>query len=110
VAETCWIRNLLFELHYPLSQAMLVFCDNVSVVYLSTNLVKHQRTMHVEIDIHFVREKVAKGEVRVIHILATHQYAYIFTKGHITSLFNQFKSSLDVITRPMLRLREGIRR
>ena len=110
VAETCWLRNLLLELHCPLSQATLVFCDNVSAVYLSTNPVKHQRTKHVEIDIHFVREKVAKGEVRVFHIPAAHQYADIFTKGLTTSLFNQFKSSLGVIQRPTQRLREGIRR
>ncbi|GJZ52101.1 ribonuclease H-like domain-containing protein [Tanacetum coccineum] len=37
VAETAWIRNLLLELHAPLHTATLVYCDNVSVVYLSTN-------------------------------------------------------------------------
>ena len=110
VAETYWLHNLLLELHCPLSQATLVFCDNVSAVYLSTNPVKHQRTKHVEIDIHFVREKVAKGEVCVFHIPATYQYADIFTKGLTSSLFNQFKSSLGVVTRPPLRLWEGIRR
>nr|GEZ94751.1 ribonuclease H-like domain-containing protein [Tanacetum cinerariifolium] len=54
VAETCWIRNLLHELHTPLSYAIIVYCDNVNVVYLSSNLVQHQRTKHIEIDIHFV--------------------------------------------------------
>ncbi|GKG08921.1 ribonuclease H-like domain-containing protein [Tanacetum coccineum] len=63
VAETCWLRNLLCELHTPLSSAMLVYCDNVSVVYLSSNPVKHQRTKHIEIDIHFVRDLVALGHV-----------------------------------------------
>ncbi|GJW44130.1 ribonuclease H-like domain-containing protein [Tanacetum coccineum] len=43
VAETCWLRNLLCELHTPLSPATLVYYDNVSVVYLSSNLVQHQR-------------------------------------------------------------------
>jgi hypothetical protein len=55
VAEACWLRQLLVELHSPLSRATLVYCDNVSAVYLSTNLVQHQRTKHVEIDLHFVR-------------------------------------------------------
>nr|GFA36964.1 ribonuclease H-like domain-containing protein [Tanacetum cinerariifolium] len=54
VAETCWIRNLLRELHNPLSSATIVYCDNMSVVYLSSNPVQHQRTKHIEIDIHFV--------------------------------------------------------
>ncbi|GKD83827.1 ribonuclease H-like domain-containing protein, partial [Tanacetum coccineum] len=37
VAETCWIRNLLRELHTPLSFATIMYCDNVSAVYLSSN-------------------------------------------------------------------------
>lgn len=96
VAETCWIRNLLLELKCPITSATLVYCDNVSVVYLSNNPVKHQRTKHVEINIHFVREKVAMGQVRVLHVPSTSQYADIFTKGLPSSLFNDFKSSLSV--------------
>ncbi|GJT05499.1 ribonuclease H-like domain-containing protein [Tanacetum coccineum] len=68
VAETSWIRNLLRELHTPLFTATLVYCDNVSVVYMSANPVQHQRTKHIEIDIHFVRDKVAAGHVRVLHV------------------------------------------
>ncbi|GJS94008.1 ribonuclease H-like domain-containing protein [Tanacetum coccineum] len=41
--QTAWIRNLLLELHTPLFTATLVYCDNVSAVYLSTNPVQHQR-------------------------------------------------------------------
>lgn len=59
VDETCWLRNLLLELHVPITKATLIFCDNVSSVYLSSNPVKHQRTKHVELDLHFVWEKVA---------------------------------------------------
>ncbi|GJR06596.1 ribonuclease H-like domain-containing protein [Tanacetum coccineum] len=61
VAKTCWLRNLLRELHTPLSFATLIYCDNVSAVYLSSNPVRHQRTKHIEIDIHFVRYLVAAG-------------------------------------------------
>ncbi|GKC46073.1 ribonuclease H-like domain-containing protein [Tanacetum coccineum] len=63
VAEICWLMNLLRELHTPLSSAMLVYCDNVSDVYLSSNLVQHQRTNHIEIDIHFVTDLVVVGQV-----------------------------------------------
>ncbi|GJT10849.1 ribonuclease H-like domain-containing protein [Tanacetum coccineum] len=63
VAETRWLSNLLRELHTPLSSATLVYCDNVSAVYLSCNLVQHQRTKHIEIDIHFVLDLVAAGQV-----------------------------------------------
>lgn len=64
VSESCWLRNLLCELHHPPHKSTLVYCDNISTVYLSTDLVQHQRTKHIEIDIHFVREKVARGELR----------------------------------------------
>ena len=58
VSESCWLRNLLLELHCPIKKATLVYCDNVSAIYLSGNPVQHQRTKHIEMDIHFVREKV----------------------------------------------------
>ncbi|WVZ50929.1 hypothetical protein U9M48_002134 [Paspalum notatum var. saurae] len=59
VAESCWLRQLLQELHRPPSTATVVFCDNVSARYLSTNSVQHQWTKHIEIDLHFVWDKVA---------------------------------------------------
>ncbi|GKB35135.1 ribonuclease H-like domain-containing protein [Tanacetum coccineum] len=68
VAEIAWLRNLLRELYTPLLTATLVYYDKVSVVYLSANPVQHQRTKHIEIDIHFVRDMVAIGHVRVLHV------------------------------------------
>nr|GEV09884.1 ribonuclease H-like domain-containing protein [Tanacetum cinerariifolium] len=62
IAETTWTRNLLRELHNPLFTATLVYCDNISALYMSTNPVQHQRTKHIEIDIHFVRDMVARGQ------------------------------------------------
>nr|GEY53896.1 ribonuclease H-like domain-containing protein [Tanacetum cinerariifolium] len=53
VAKTCWLKSLLRELHTLLSSATVVYCENVSAVYLSSNPVQHQRTKHIEIDIHF---------------------------------------------------------
>ena len=63
VAEASWLRQLLMELRHPPRRAILVYCDNISAVYLSTNPVQHERTKHVEIDLHFVRERVALGQV-----------------------------------------------
>ncbi|GKA60157.1 ribonuclease H-like domain-containing protein [Tanacetum coccineum] len=101
VAETCWLRNLLRELHTPLATATLVYCDNVSAVYLSSNPVQHQRTKHIEIDIHFVRDLVATGAIRVLHVPSRYQYADIFTKGLPTSLFDEFRTSLSVRSSPV---------
>jgi hypothetical protein len=54
VAEATWLRQLLHELQTLPSRCTLVYCDNISAVYLSTNPVQHQHTKHVEIDLHFV--------------------------------------------------------
>ncbi|GKB21569.1 ribonuclease H-like domain-containing protein [Tanacetum coccineum] len=96
VAETSWIHNLLRKLHTLLFTAILVYYDNVSDVYMSANPVQHQCTKHIEIDIHFVRDKVAAGHVRVLHVSSRFQYADIFTKGLPYPLFTDFRSSLSV--------------
>ena len=96
VSESCWLRNLLLELCCPIRTATLVYCDNVSAIYLSGNPVQHQRTKHIEMDIHFVREKVARGEVRVLHVPSRYQIADIFTKDLLRVLFDDFRDSLSV--------------
>ncbi|GAU17623.1 hypothetical protein TSUD_254980 [Trifolium subterraneum] len=96
VSESCWIRNLLLELHCPIHKATLVHCDNISAIYLSGNPVQHQRTKHIEMDIHFVREKVARGQVRVLHVPSRYQIADIFTKGLPRVLFEDFRDSLSI--------------
>ncbi|GKB62750.1 ribonuclease H-like domain-containing protein [Tanacetum coccineum] len=100
VAETCWLRNLLCELHTHLSSATLVYCDNVSAVYLSSNPVQHQRTKHIEIDIHFVRDLVDAGQVRVLHVPTRYQYADIFIRGLPSNWFEEFRTSLRVRCSP----------
>jgi hypothetical protein len=75
---------------------MAVYCDNMSVVYLTTNLVQHQRIKHVQIDHHFVRERVAASVVRVLHVPTTSQFTDIFTKGLPSSVFLEFRSDINV--------------
>ena len=72
----------------------------MSAIYLSGNPVQHQHTKHIEMDIHFVREKVAKGEVRVLHVPSWYQIADIFTKGLPRVLFDEFRTSLSVCDSP----------
>ncbi|GKD24419.1 ribonuclease H-like domain-containing protein [Tanacetum coccineum] len=106
VAETCWLRNLLRELHTPLSSITLVYCDNVSAVYLSCNPVHHQRTKHIEIDIHFIRDLVVASQVRVLYVPSRYQYADIFTKKLHSTLFEEFRNSLSVRCSPAPTARE----
>jgi hypothetical protein len=96
IAESCWLRQLLVELHNPLSRATLVYYDNVSAVYLFTNPVQHQRTKHVEIDLHFIHERIVIKDVRVLDVLMTSQFADIFTKELPSSVFSEVRSSLNI--------------
>ncbi|GJY32430.1 ribonuclease H-like domain-containing protein [Tanacetum coccineum] len=57
--------TLYRSLARELQLAALVYCDNVGAVYMSVNPVQHQRTKHIEIDIHFVRDMVTPGQFRV---------------------------------------------
>jgi hypothetical protein len=89
-AECIWLRQLLGELHCPIHSATVAFCDNVSAVYMTSNPVHHRRMKHIEIDIHFVRERVALGELRVRHVPSVQQFTDVMTKGLPSSTFKSF--------------------
>jgi histone deacetylase 1/2 len=95
VADTIWLQQLLSELHRPIHEVTIVYYDNIFAFYMSGNPVQHRCIKHIEIDIHFVREKVALGQVRVLHVPSTAQFADIFTKGLATQPF-QDRFSLNV--------------
>jgi hypothetical protein len=87
VAECSWLRNLLGELHCKVDKATIVFCDNISTVYMPRNP---------------VCEKFAIGEVRVAHIPTTQQLAGIFTKGLPMAVYNDFRRNLNVASAGVL--------
>ncbi|GJY13512.1 ribonuclease H-like domain-containing protein [Tanacetum coccineum] len=78
--EICYLVAMLLCLLHT-----FVYCAIVSAVYLSTNPVQHQRTKHIEIDIHFVRDYVASGQVRVLHVRSDISMRIIFTKGLLSA-------------------------
>ena len=63
---------------------------------MTANPVHHRRMKHIEIDIHFVRENVALGQVRILHVPSSNQFADIMTKGLPVQLLTKFRSSLCV--------------
>ena len=96
VAECVWLRQLLRELRCAVTSATLVYCNDISAVYLSSNPVHHRGTKHVELDIHFVREHVALGDFRVLHVPARQQFADVMTKGLPSPAFQEFRSSVCI--------------
>ena len=96
VAEATWLCQLLQKHHSPHRHATLIYFNNINGVYMSSNPVQHQHTKHTEIDLHFVRERVIVGDLRVLHVPTSSQYADIFTKWLPASLFTEFRSSLNM--------------
>lgn len=100
VAELTWIEALLRELKVPMTSVPVLWCDNLGATYLSANPVFHARTKHVEVDFHFVREKVAARKLSVQFISTHDQIADIFTKPLSSQRFAELRSKLQVVTRP----------
>ena len=80
----------------PLSTKPLIYCGNSSAVLLSHNPVLHNRTKHMELDIHFVRDKVIQGALDVVHIPSKAQTADVLTKPLSYPSFSRHRSKLMV--------------
>jgi hypothetical protein len=93
-AELAWIRQLLCDIHIPLLLPPLIHCDNISAISLASNPVFHSRMKHLQIDYHFVRERVIMGDLLVQHVSSSDQFADILTKGLSISLFQHHCSNL----------------
>nr|GEU98140.1 ribonuclease H-like domain-containing protein [Tanacetum cinerariifolium] len=90
------ILRLVAPLHGDRLQVIVYFLATTYSLGPLSNPVQHQRTKHIEIDIHFVRDLVAARQVRVLHVPSRYQSANIFTKGLSSALFEEFHSSLSV--------------
>lgn len=93
--ELLWVQSLLIELGVAFTKPTL-FCDNMSAVALSHNPILHACTKHMEMDIHFVREKVVSQALSVVHVPATSQVADALTKPLTSSQFALQRSKLNV--------------
>ncbi|GAA0156122.1 hypothetical protein LIER_38218 [Lithospermum erythrorhizon] len=81
IAELTWIHYLLCDLQVTLPTTPIAYCDNIAATYLAYNPVFHSRTKYISIDYHFVREKVAFGALKVVHIPNHAQLADVFIKA-----------------------------
>jgi hypothetical protein len=75
-------------------QAPTLWCDNLGATFLTANPMFHARTKHIEIDFHFVREKVSAGALKVRFISSRDQLADIFTKALSRDVFDHLKYEL----------------
>ncbi|GKA28156.1 uncharacterized mitochondrial protein-like protein [Tanacetum coccineum] len=94
--EITWLNSLLRDLHIPLTAPIKVFCDNSSAIALASNPVQHARTKKIEIDCHFVKDKIKADQILPIYVPITSQTADLLTKTLHTPLFNKCISKLAV--------------
>jgi histone deacetylase 1/2 len=96
-AEAMWIQSLLRELHVPQPRPPVLWCDNLGATYLTANPVFHARTKHIEVDFHFVREKVAQGALDVRFVSSADQVADAFTKPSTKQMLERLFSNLNLV-------------
>ncbi|KAJ9548762.1 hypothetical protein OSB04_021305 [Centaurea solstitialis] len=79
--ELIWLRNLLGELGFAQSKPMNLYCDNEAAIHIANNPVFHERTKHIEVDCHFIREKLEDGTISTPFVRTGGQLADVFTKA-----------------------------
>lgn len=80
-SEILWLRGLLGELGFPQIEPTPLNADNTSAIQIVANPVFHERTKHIEVDCHFIREAYDAGVISLPHISSTLQTADVFTKA-----------------------------
>jgi len=95
-SELVRLRSLLASLGVFLHQPMQLFCDSQAALHIAKNPVFHERMKHIELDCHFVREKVVAGILTLSHVETKDQPVYIFTKALGKRKFQYLQSKLGL--------------
>ena len=106
-AEISWLQSLLGELGVTFTSPPVLWCDNMSAGSLAANPVFHARTKHIEIDVHFVCDKVLQKSLEVRYVPSSDQPADILTKVLSTARFLHLRDTLNVRP-PPFRLRGDV--
>ena len=97
ICEGIWLKRVLYELRVPVEGSMKMFCDNQSTISIAKNPVHHDRTKHVEIDRHFVKEKIEADIISLQYIPTNQQIADILTKAVPRKIFEDLNSKLGLL-------------
>ena len=87
ICQAIWLKRVLEELEISLSNPIKIYCNNKAAISIAHNPVLHDRTKHIEVDKHFIKEKVESGIICLPYIPTTQQVADILTKGLGTKQF-----------------------
>lgn len=95
--ELVWLCHLLHDMSIHLKQPTPLYCDNKSAIYIAHNDVFHERSKHIEIECHFVRQHVKSCAVDLQSVSSTNQLADFFTKSHFARRFMHLLSKLSIL-------------
>ncbi|RVW74629.1 Retrovirus-related Pol polyprotein from transposon RE1 [Vitis vinifera] len=99
LCELLWLKIILDDLRIKWDGLMKLYCDNKSAINIAHNPIQHDRTKHIEIDRHFIKEKLEEGVVCMSYVPSEHQLADILTKWLNSSMFHDlvFKLGMEDI-------------
>ncbi|KAG9446582.1 hypothetical protein H6P81_012710 [Aristolochia fimbriata] len=95
-SELVWFRWLLQDMGVPLDSSTPLYCDNKNAMQIAHNAIFHERTKHIEVDCHFIRDHCAVGTVHLVYVPSKDQVADLFTKSLTCSRLGYLCSKLQL--------------
>nr|KYP46112.1 Retrovirus-related Pol polyprotein from transposon TNT 1-94 [Cajanus cajan] len=96
ICELLWLKIILEDLRIKSDEPMRLYCDNKSVISIAHNPVQHDRTKHIEVDKHFIKEKLDSGLICTPYVSSQDNLADILTKGLNSNIFEKIVSKLGM--------------
>lgn len=87
---------MLEELKMSMGLSIKLFCDNKAAINISHNLVHHDRTKHVEVDRHFIKEKIYEETICMVYLPTAEQTTNILKKGLFKPVLENFVHKLGM--------------
>lgn len=97
IMEQLWLKQVLEEMHVKADLPLKLYGNNMAAISMPLNPVQHERSKHIEIDRHFIREKVEESIACLIYLPTKLQVADVLTKGLHGPTFHSCIHKLDMI-------------
>jgi len=99
--QASWLRLLLADLGYPQSDPTTLYNDNMGAILLSQNPVHHDRSKHISLRHHYLREQVGDKSLHLQHIASKDNQADLFTKNLPGDLFSKLRTAIGMRQQPL---------